>query len=329
MRIIKSGTSHHKGLPQYRQEFFTYLEVGKDASARTIENYRRFLDLFFKWLKSEDLGELSPTELSSDHIYGYRLFLSRYKNPITNRALKKSTRLFYLVALRAFLNFFHEQGIKTIAVSSVQLPKLKDKERYRNIKFLSLDQLRKLFESPDIKTLQGLRDRAILETLFSTGLRISELQGLNKKQIPNLKAKGPTEITVTGKGDRMRPVYVSPRALEWCQKYLAKRTDEDPALFIGHSIRKSAESRRLSVRMIEAALERYSAKAGLPYRVTPHMLRHTFATDLLNKGVDSRTVQEFLGHANLATTQMYLHVTNVKLKDVHAKFHGIDKAPRY
>lgn len=324
MRIIKKSASRHKPFIGYKQEFYQYLEVGKDASTRTIENYRRFLELFFKWLKEEDLGDLSPSGLTTDHIYGYRLYLSRYRNPRTNRPLQKSTRLFYLVSLRAFLSFFHDQGIKTLAVSAVRLPKLKDKERYKNIKFLSLEQLRKLFDAPDTEKIQGLRDRAILETLFSTGLRISELQGLNRRQIPNTKAKGPTEITVTGKGDRMRPVYISPRALEWVQKYLKKRNDEDPALFIGHTSRRSAKSKRLSVRMIEHSLEKYSNLAGLPSRVTPHVLRHTFATDLLNKGVDSRTVQEFLGHANLATTQMYLHVTNVKLKDVHARFHKME-----
>lgn len=325
MRIIKKSSSH-KGLPGYRAEYFQYLEVGKDASPRTIENYRRFLDLFFKWLKVEDIEDLPPQKLTTDHIYGYRLFLSRYTNPRTNRPLKKSTRLFYLVALRSFLSFFAAQGIKTLAVSAVELPKLKDADRYKNIKFLTLEQLRRLFATPDVKKIQGLRDRAIIEALFSSGLRISELTSLNVRQVPKVfKSDGPTEITVSGKGGRVRPVYLSPRAMQWIKNYLSKRNDDDPALFIRHNKIRTTESRRLTVRAIEGSLEQYSSQAGLPYRVTPHMLRHTFATDLLNKGVDSRTVQEFLGHANLATTQMYLHVTNVKLKDVHAKFHGADK----
>ncbi len=325
MKMLKKDSKRQKPLPQYREEFFQYLEVAKDSSVRTIENYRRFLDPFFKWLKQDGIEDLLPSNLSSDHIYGYRLFLSRYKNPRTNKPLKKSTRMFYLVSLRAFLDFFAAQGIKSLPVSAVTLPRLKDKDRYKNIKFLTLEQLRKLFAAPDTKKMTGARDRAIMEALFSTGLRVSELVGLNRNHIPkNTNPGGPTELTITGKGDRLRPVYLSPRAIKWIKEYESRRTDNDPALFVRHAKIRSTSSRRLSVRSIEHALEKYSTLAGLPYRVTPHVLRHTFATDLLNKGVDSRTVQEFLGHANLATTQMYLHVTNTKLKDVHQKFHSID-----
>ncbi|MDP2587231.1 MAG: tyrosine-type recombinase/integrase [bacterium] len=323
MRLINKPTSGPKSLIGYRNDYFQYLEVGKDASPRTIENYRRFLDLFFKWLRLEGSTGLTPQKLTTDHIYGYRLFLSRYANPRTNRPLKKSTRMFYLVALRSYLGFFAAKGITTLPVSAVELPKLKDADRYKNIKFLTLEQLRRLFAAPDTSTIQGVRDRAIVETLFSSGLRISELTSLNVRQVPeHFNKNGPTEITVSGKGGRVRPVYLSPRAMQWIKKYQAKRKDDDPALFIRHNNNRTTKTRRLTVRAIEGALELYSTKAGLPYRVTPHMLRHTFATDLLNRGVDSRTVQEFLGHANLATTQMYLHITNIKLKDVHSKFHG-------
>jgi len=311
-------------LPSYAKDFLQYLEVAKDSSSRTITNYGNFLSLFFKYLESEHLKDLKPSSLTPDHIYGYRLFLTRYRNPRSDKPLKKSTRLYYLVALRAFLAFCADQGITTLPVSAVALPKLKDKDRYQSIKFLSLEQLRRLFDAPDLKTIYGLRDRAIIETLFSTGLRISELIALNRQRVEGIKPKAdePAELTVTGKGDRVRPVYVSPRALGWIKRYLEKRNDEDAALFIGHGNIRTTKSKRLSVRMVETSLEKYSQQAGLPYRVTPHVLRHTFATDLLNKGVDSKTVQEFLGHANLATTQMYLHVTNVKLKDVHKKFHS-------
>ena len=323
MNIAKKASSQKKSLIAYRPEYLEHLEVAKDSSARTIENYRRFLELFFVWLRKEDLGELPPEALTADHIYGYRLFLSRYQNPRTHKPLKKSTRMFYLVALRSFLDFFHTHNIKTIPVSAVELPKLKDKDRYKNIKFLTLEQLRRLFDAPDKKKMPGLRDRAIIESLFSTGLRISELIALNVKQIPSkFSSSGPTEISISGKGDRVRPVYFSPRTMRWIDEYRSKRTDDDPALFVRHAKIRSSKSRRLSVRAVEASLEKYSREAGLPYRVTPHVLRHTFATDLLNKGVDSRTVQEFLGHANLATTQMYLHVTNIKLKDIHSKFHS-------
>jgi len=316
-----------RALPSYKAEYLQYLEVAKDSSTRTITNYANFLSLFYKFLKVEGLDRLKPSELTKDHIYGYRLFLSRYTNPRTSRSLKKSTRLFYLVALRSFLNYCADQGIETLPVSAVHLPKLKDKDRFQNIKFLNIEQLRRLFAAPDIKTIFGLRDRAIVEALFSTGLRVSELIALNRKTVEGLMVdpEEPAELTVTGKGDRVRPVYLSPRALTWVKRYLNKRDDEDPALFVSHRSIRSTKSRRLSVRMVETSLERYSQKAGLPYRVTPHVLRHTFATDLLNKGVDSKTVQEFLGHANLATTQMYLHVTNVKLKDVHKKFHARDE----
>jgi site-specific recombinase XerD len=323
MQIVRTPKGADKGLPSYMAEFLQHLEVSKDSSSRTIENYQRFLEPFFKWLRQEDLMSLKPHQLTTDHIYGYRLFLSNYRNPTTSRTLKKSTKMYYLVALRAFLGFFAEQGIKSLPVSAVGLPSLKDKDRYKSIKFLSLEQLRRLLETPNIKTMSGVRDRAILETLFSTGLRVSELTSLNVKHIPaKANPAGPTEITVTGKGDRMRPVYLSPRAIKWLQEYVGRRTDDDPALFVRHKKIRSTKSRRLTVRAVEAALEKYSTEAGLPFRVTPHVLRHTFATDLLNKGVDSRTVQEFLGHANLATTQMYLHVTNVKLREIHSKFHS-------
>ena len=187
-----------------------------------------------------------------------------------------------------------------------------------------MEQIRKLLETPDIKTKSGLRDRAIIETLFSTGLRIAELTALNRNQI-HFKDKDGLELTVVGKGNTPRTVYFSPRALQWLKRYLDSQNDMDEALFVHFRAKNSAESKRLSARFIESAIKRYSQLAGLPISVTPHTLRHSYATDLLTQGVDLRTVQEFLGHKNITTTQIYTHITSKRLKDIHRKFHGGNK----
>ncbi|MDP2641561.1 MAG: tyrosine-type recombinase/integrase, partial [Candidatus Yanofskybacteria bacterium] len=251
-----------------------------------------------------------------DHIRQYRVYLSR------SLSLKKSTQNYYLIALRSLLQYFSEHGIEALSSDKVKLAREKEE---RQVRFLNLQQLERLLAAPDISTFHGLRDRAILESFFSTGLRIAELIALNKQQIqfPESQAEE-LEVTVTGKGGRIRTVYFSQRTLEWLKKYLETRKDNHDALFITYrSEGKKKDPRRISPRMIQEALKRYAVKAGLPpATLTPHVLRHSFATDLLAQGVDIRTLQEFLGHKSITATQIYAHVTSKQLREIHKKFHG-------
>lgn len=306
-----------KPIIQHIPDFLDYCEVEKGLANLTQENYQRYLNVFIIWLKQNQKQDVCPHRLTSQDVWDYRLFLSRtYKTP-TGEQLKRITQHYYLVALRALLNYFTDKDIECIPSSKVSLPK---DGREKNIKFLNLQQIKQLLETPDTATPKGLRDRAILESLFSTGLRIAELTRLNRQQIHFQQQDG-LDIAITGKGGTVRTIYFSPRALKWLQKYLDKRTDMDPALFINYRS-KNPENMRLTARSIEYALKRYSLLAGLPVEATPHTLRHSYATDLLTQGVDLRTVQEFLGHKNIATTQLYTHVTNKRLKDIHRKHHG-------
>lgn len=310
-----------KSIIKYLNDFLDYLEIEKGLSSKTQENYKRFLNKFFNWLKFSGLKELRPQKLTTDHIWRYRVYLSRQANSKNKKLLKKSTQNYYLIALRSLLEFFIEKKIAALSPTQIKLAKDKsDKE----IKFLNLDQVEKLLLAPSTEKIIGLRDRAILECLFSTGLRVAELVSLNREQI---KIKGiirSLEISVVGKGDKIRTVYFSDRAVSWLKKYLDKRADFDEALFINYKPGAAGKdiSRRLTTKSIEDIVKKYIKIAGLPVMATPHTLRHSFATDLLNQGVDLRLVQEFLGHRNIATTQIYTHVTNKQLCDVHKKYHG-------
>jgi len=201
----------------------------------------------------------------------------------------------------------------------IELPR--DARKEKTIKFLNLEQIENLLVTPNINTKMGLRDRVILETFFSTGLRIAELVTLNKEQFVNIKDKKDLELSIVGKGDVPRTVYFSERALSWLKKYLETRTDKAKALFIHYRARKDAEN-RLTARSIERIVKKYAILAGIPVSPTPHTIRHSFATDLLTRGVDLRTIQEFLGHKNIVTTQVYTHVTSKRLRDIHRKYHG-------
>jgi len=310
----------NKAIIEYLVDFLDYLEIERGLSSKTQENYSRFLNKFFNWLIDNNLDKLKPNQLNDKHIWKYRVFLSRHIDPRTKSSLKKSTQNYYLIALRSFLEFFVERKISSLSPSSVKLAK--DKTQ-KEIKFLKLDQLEKLLLSPSLKTISGLRDRAILETLFSTGLRVNELINLNVEQIKIKKDSKELELSIVGKGEKVRTIYFSKRALKFLKKYLDKRVDTDEALFINY--KRGAEnydSRRLSARSIENIVKKYVKIAGLPINSTPHTLRHSFATDLLAQGVDLRLVQEFLGHQNIATTQIYTHVTSKQLKDIHKKMHG-------
>lgn len=310
-----------KPLTKYLTDYLDYIEIEKGLSGKTQENYSRFLNKFFKWLTEVDLADIKPNELSTDHVYKYRVYLSRFLDPRTKKSLKKTTQNYYLIALRSLLEFFVEKKIAALSPSSIKLAKDKsDKE----IKFLKLDQLERLLMTPDTNTKIGLRDRVILETLFSTGLRVAELASLNMDQIRIDDKTKELEVAVVGKGSKVRTVYFSERTIEWLRKYLNKRNDFDDALFINYKpgIDKTNLSRRLTTRSVEDIIKKYVKISGLPIMATPHTLRHSFATDLLSQGADLRIVQEFLGHRNIATTQIYTHVTNKQLRDIHKKLHS-------
>jgi site-specific recombinase XerD len=311
----------NKPIIKYLIDFLDFCEIEKGLSTKTQENYTRFLRKFFSWLKESQLEALKPSQLTPDHVWRYKVYLSRHIDPKTKKTLKKTTQNYYLIALRSLLGFFVEKDISSLSPSKIKLAKDKaDKE----IKFLNLEQLKNLLAAPD-SSIIGLRDRALLETLFSTGLRVAELAALNRDQIRIKDNTDELEIAVIGKGSKIRTVYFSKRAVASLRDYLKKRFDLDEALFINYKrgLEKnlSDKSRRLTVKSIEDIVKKYVVITGLPVMATPHTLRHSFATDLLNQGVDLRTVQEFLGHSNIATTQIYTHVTNKQLKDIHKKVH--------
>ncbi len=308
-----------KPLPQHLNDFLDWCEIEKGLSNKSQENYHNFLKKFFEFLNINFLSSLKPHELTSDHVWRYRLFLSRQKDERTGHYLMKTTQNYYLIALRSLLNFFADRDITSLPSEKIKLAREAQKEK--NIKFLNLNQIEKLLLTPQISNSQGLRDRAILETLFSTGLRVAELVALNRDQFMNLEHKDELELQIVGKGDKARTVYFSERALTWLKKYLASRKDADQALFINYRSRQS-ESRRLTSRSVERLVKHYTKLAGLPLTTSPHTLRHSYATDLLEQGVDLRAIQEMLGHANISTTQIYTHVTNKKLKDIHRKYHS-------
>lgn len=310
--------------------FLDYCEVEKGLAPATTRNYHNFLKLFRAWLVETNLPNLTPHELTAEHIWNYRLYLSRKKDKqgVLN---KKTTQSYYLIALRNLLTYFAERDIVSLPADKIKLPKLTDKDKA--IKFLSYDQVEKLMAMPDMTELGGLRDRAILETLFSTGMRVSELTSLN---IRMLDVKGilsgkttSVELGISGKGGSTRTVYFSPRCLQWLSAYIkARGIDMYSPLFINFkdtSEAKKQNDHRLSPRSIERMVRTYATMAGLPIDATPHTLRHSFATDLLDQGADMRSVQELLGHKNIVTTQIYTHVTNKHLHDVHQKFHRGNK----
>lgn len=300
--------------------FMEYLDIEKGLSNKSQENYEKFLKKFFQWLKENKLESLSPSQLTEDHIRKYRLTLSQTYNKTTKEPLKRSSQNCYLIALRQLLSFFSARDILSLPPAKIGLPRAYKGEKA--VKFLALEQIERLLAAPNVNSPTGLRDRAILEAFFSTGLRIAELVALNREQFINAKNKKDLEIGVIGKGSHPRTVYFSERALEWLKKYLDKRQNKEKALFINYKGPKSLAGSRLTPRSIETMVKKYALMAGCPITTTPHVLRHSFATDLMNKGVDIRTVQEFLGHRNIATTQIYTHVTNKRLRDIHRQFHS-------
>lgn len=316
---------NQKPIVRHLPDFLDWLEIEKGLMSKSQENYARFLKKFYDWLKMNNLEELKPHELTPEHIWKYRVFLSRQWVPGSKvsaseklKGLKKTTQNYYLIALRSLLNYFAERDILSLPSEKIKLAKDKNE---REVHFLDLKQMEKLFSSPDFSKPPGLRDRAILETLFSTGMRISELVALNREQLKLKPGTKDIELSIIGKGGRIRVVYLSERTIEWLKRYLETRNDKEKPLFINYRA-KSCSPRRLTPRSIEKNIKKYAIKAGLPMTTTPHVMRHSFSTDLLVRGVDLRTLQEFLGHKSIAATQIYTHVTNKRLREIHRKFHG-------
>lgn len=302
-------------------DFLEYLDIERGLSNKSQETYGRFLNKFSSWLSANNLKDLPPHGLTEDHIRKYRMFLSQTFNKNTREPLKRSTQSYYLIALRNLLNYFTDRDILSLPSEKIKLAKSKINER--TIKFLQVDQVGKLLEAPKMSTLTGLRDRAILEVFFSTGLRVAELVGLNREQIkitPELKS---LEIVIVGKGGRPRPVYISKRGIRWLEKYLETRKDKEKALFINFKGPTHTKEGRLSSRSMENIVKKYAILAGIPSFTSCHTLRHSFATDLLSQGADLRTIQELLGHKNIGTTQIYASVTSKKLRETHKKFHSL------
>ena len=301
-------------------EFLEYLEIQKGCSPLTIRDYRHYLKRFHNWL-TENSPAAKPDQINLDLVRRYRLYLAHLRAR-DGVPLERVTQSYHIIALRAFLRYLLVQrDIPTLSPDKVELPK----QVPRSVSFLNSDQIERLLDSPKIASNAGLRDRTILETLFSTGLRVSELVSLNRDQI-DLERK---EFGVKGKGNKIRVVFLSDTAAQWIERYLRSRQDHFKPLFIRYSgkvdAQKNGEKMRLTARSIQNIVSKYAKRSGLPIEATPHTLRHSFATDLLISGADIRSVQEMLGHESIRTTQVYTHVTNRHLKEVHKAFHSKSK----
>lgn len=307
-------------LREHIAPFLDYCEIEKGLSNNTQRNYDQYLKLFTKWLEVAGHPDLLPHELTAEHIWDYRLFLARKYTTNRGQYLGKKSQNYYLIALRALLDYLADRDIETLTSSKVKLAKHKSEE---TISFLEVSDIEKMLQVPNTNTPSGLRDRTIMELFFSSGMRISELIALNENQMTMLDDKSTTrtyELSIVGKGKHIRTIFISPRAADWIRQYRKARRDVHQPLFINY--RSRTENKRLTPRSVQLMIAKCAIMAGLSKRVTPHTLRHTYATDLLGHGADLRSVQELLGHKNVATTQIYTHVTNKRLRDIHEKFHG-------
>lgn len=301
------------------EEFLEHLEVEAGRSKRTIENYRLYLDRLVE-IGAEILDrDLEPKDITPEFLRQYRLKLNRYKSPNADKDLTTITQSYHLIALRGFLKYLARREIKSLDPSLVDLPHITRKQ----VTFLHFDEVEDMLNEIDLGTESGLRDRAIIELLYSGGLRVSELINLNRGDI-NLERR---EFVVRGKGGKDRPIFISKSAADRVDDYLAERSDSLPALFLNNSYNEgsvdtSGNYRRLTPRSVERIVQKYARLAGITKHVSPHTLRHSFATDLLMNGADLRSVQSLLGHADVSTTQIYTHVTDPHLKEIHEKFHS-------
>ena len=316
-----------------KNQFLEYLEIERNRSQKTIENYDRYLNSFLNWAKIK-----KPGDITDNLIRNYRISLNRYRDK-NDKGLKKATQGYYIIALRSFLKYLAKRDIKTLQAEKVEIGKTPDRE----VDFLESDEVERIIAAAAGTSFKALRDQAILELLFSAGLRVSEFISINRDKL-DLRSG---ELSVRGKGDKIRVVFISDSAKSAIRQYLEKRTDIDPALFVrdtkglekfnkkkstspargevsegrrGGS--KDKDDLRLTPRSIQRIVKYYAVKAGIVKNVHPHTLRHSFATDLLINGADIRSVQAMLGHSSITTTQVYTHITNKQLKEVHKAFHG-------
>jgi len=298
-------------LSKAKTDFLEYLEIEQNRSQKTIANYDHYLTRLVDFA-----GEIKVGDIDAELVRKWRLWLNRLGTN-TSDELGKSTQNYHLIALRSFLKFCSKRGITAMAADKIELARTHRDQ----VTFLTPEELERMFEQPETTTLNGMRDRAILELLFSSGLRVSELVNLDRDHI-NLKRR---EFMVRGKGQKDRPIFISEQAATWVQAYLNMRTDNSKPLFIRYSGTKavslSGNFYRLTVRSVQRLVAHYALLAGITKHVSPHTLRHSFATDLLMNGADLRSVQAMLGHSNISTTQIYTHVTDPHLKAVHEKFH--------
>jgi site-specific recombinase XerD len=298
-------------LDELKKRFLEYIEIEKGRSVKTVENYDRYLNLFLEYLKSKN-----PEDITAEKIREYRLWLNRRvsgNNQKTGDTLSKKTQNYYLIALRAFLKYLARQEIKSLPAERIELAKTSE----RSLDLITANELQKLMDSPKGDDIKSRRDKAILELLFSTGLRVSELCSLPRDMDLNSD-----HLSIRGKGGKVRVVFLSDDAKKYVKDYLALRKDMDDALFV----KFGAETRAspigpLTRRSVERIVKYHAIKSGISKKVTPHVIRHCFATDLLNNGADLRSVQALLGHASISTTQVYTHVTDSHLRDIHKKFH--------
>ncbi|OGN32800.1 MAG: hypothetical protein A3I92_02490 [Candidatus Yanofskybacteria bacterium RIFCSPLOWO2_02_FULL_43_10b] len=299
-------------IKQLKIQYLEYLEIEKGKSLKTLENYGRYLDRFLGYAKIKDINQLTE-----EIIRQYRLHLNRVRTA-DGQPLKRVTQNYHVIAIRNFLKYMAKIGVKTVAAERIELGKQEDRE----VTFLELDEVARLIDSPKGSNLDSLRDKAILTTLFSTGMRVSELCSLDRDKVDTNRG----ELAIRGKGGKIRMVYLSDEAKKIIKDYITKRSDVDEALFIripkSKTFTKNSDL-RLTPRSIQRIIRKYSIKAGIVGKhVSPHTLRHSFATDLLRNGADIRSVQTMLGHASVTTTQIYTHVTDKQLREVHQKFHN-------
>lgn len=310
-------------LEQLTRHYLEYIEIERGRSLNTINNYKRYLDYFIDFTRDKH-KVTKPSQLSEGLMREYRLYLNRKSAGNTrnvHETLKKKTQNYYLIALRAFLKYLAKKGVPCISPETIELAKVSE----RLVDHISIEELDRLLEAPNTEKspIRKYRDKAILELLFSTGLRVSELCSLSR----DLDIRK-DEFSIRGKGDKVRVVFISEEARQAVGKYLEKRTDIDDALFVQiQSTKKGLQNKgenglRLTSRSIERIVKYYAIKAGISKKVTPHVIRHSFATDLLSNGADLRSVQALLGHSSITTTQIYTHVTDKHLRDVHKNFHN-------
>jgi site-specific recombinase XerD len=297
-------------------QYLEYLQVERGSSPLTIRDYKHYLTRFVNWMDSQGI-RTNLTDINADVVRSFRVYLAGL--PGEGKALlTRRTQGYHVIALRSFLKWLIKNDYAVMSPEKIELPKIEE----RQVKFLNGEQVDRLLNAPSLSTIQGKRDKAILEVLFSTGLRVSELTKLDRDKI-DLDRR---EFGIIGKGGKARVVFLSQRSTDWLIKYINERDDHFKPLFIHHKGKSDPttpdEKMRLTVRSVQRMVKKYSHKMKLPIEVTPHVMRHSFATDLLMAGADIRSVQEMLGHKNISTTQIYTHVTNKQLRDIHQAFHG-------